>query len=340
MKSRLQKKRQNKKKVKLNKTTNQSQRKKKLYESLLHFYNFYHLEDFLSLKSQYFLNLCEVNSLNWNFNTDWLNKDFLKTQPEKNWRFQLSCPLNCKTNYYGELIFFSSQKFSEHKKKFLKKITFFAASALYFIENKEKMENIKRQWGEAFDSFPQAFCITNRHFKIIRTNQSFQKISRIKKTDLFGKNLFEILPVSTTNLLQKDKEGSWLAKREENGQKLCLEISFKPLFLKKEKIHALLFLIKDVTEEIEIEAKLSDQAKDRELGLIKGSIAHELNNPIAGVKALLNVIEKQIPQKKAEIKDNLTEMQKAIDRCHQIITHLLLASQSPKKNLSDFSLEA
>ena len=323
------------KRRKLNRETNQKtdklEKRKKLYEALLHFYNFHQLKDFLFLKSEHFLKLCEINGLDWNFTTSWLNKGFLKIQSKKTWPFQLACPLNCKTNHYGELIFFSSQRFSQSQKSFLKKIAFFSASTLHFLENKEKMENIKQQWGGAFDSFSQAFCITDKNFKIIRTNQSFEKISSTTKTKLFGKKLPEVFPFPLKMPKQEEQEGSWMVKGERGGCKLCWEISFKTLFLRKENIRALLFLIKDLTEEMEIEEKLSAQAKERELGLIKGSIAHELNNPIAGIKALLSVIEKQISPRKALIKDSLLEMQKAVDRCHRIIKHLLFVSRHSGK---------
>ena len=246
---------------------NKESQRKNLYKILLYIYKFQQLEDFLFLKKLPLLKLCGVSDIHWNFNKAWLEKDFLTDTIERNYPFQWACPLNCKNNHYGELLFFSSQKFSAQKKTFLKKITFFTASALYFIESKEKMKNIKQQWGGAFDSFSQAFCITDKNFKIIRTNQSFQKIT--SKTDLFSKNLFELFPIPVKIPEKEEQEGLWLAKGHKHGKPLCLEISFKPLFLKKEKIQAFLFLIKDVTKEIEIEEKLSAQAKERELGIYK-----------------------------------------------------------------------
>lgn len=325
MKNRLQK-----IKSKAKKATDGFQ-KKQLYSALLCIYKFYQLEDLQFLKSERFLKLCSINYIHWKFNKDWLKKDFLNSEIKQSWPFQISCPLDCKTNNYGELIFFSFQKFSQSKKSFLKKIAFFTASSLYYIENKQKMENIKQQWGGTFDSFSQAFCITDKNFKIIRANQSFQKISDKTKSDLFAKSLFEILPVPVQMPKQEEQEGSWLAKGEREGKKFCWEISFKPLFLKKENIQALLFLIKDVTEEMEIEERLSAQAKERELGLIKGSIAHELNNPIAGMKALLDIVEKRLPPDKSLEKNYLKEMQKAVNRCQEIISHLLSVSHSTER---------
>ena len=125
--------------------TTETLRKRKLYLALLCIYRFYKLRDLLFLKSESFLKLCEVSYIDWKFNKIWLRKDYLNSKiEEKNWPFQISFPLECKTNNYGELIFFSSQKFLQSKKKFLKKIAFFVSFSLYFIENKEKMENIKQ----------------------------------------------------------------------------------------------------------------------------------------------------------------------------------------------------
>ncbi len=301
-------------------------RREKLYSALLCIYKFSQLKDLLFLKSEYFLKLCEVGYIDWKFNKSLIDEDFFKSTNERGWPFQYSCPLTCRTNDYGELIFFSSHKFLQSRKVFLKKIAFFVSSAIYFVKNREKMENIKQHWGGAFDSFSQAFCITDKNFKIIRSNKSFQTISNKTKTELFAKNLFELFPIPDKIIKSNEQTGSWLVKEEKGGRELCWEISLKPLFLKKEKMQVLLFLIKDVAKEIEIENKLSVQAKEREIGLIKGSIAHELNNPIAGIKALLGVMEQQMPPDKLFVRDSLKEMQIAINRCESVVKNLLAVS--------------
>lgn len=316
-----------------NKNNKQSQNQK-LYEFLLHIYHFNHLEDFLFLKSNTFLEICEVKDIHWHFNECWIKKDFSFSPKKEGQLVQWSCPLNFKTNNYGKVVFFSSQKFSQNKKNFLKKISFFTAVALNFIENKKKMEDIKQQWSGVFDSFSQAFCITDKNFKIIRFNQSFQEISNTKKTNLYFQNFFKIIPFSVKIPRVEETEGSQLIKVKNNGREVCWKISFKPLFLKREKIQVILFLIKNVTEEMEIEAKLSVHTKERELGLIKGSIAHELNNPISGIKTLLSLIEKQTVPKSFLIKDSLKEMKKAIDRCYKIIESLLFISKNSTEKLS------
>ena len=301
--------------------------RQKLYSAFLFINNLYSLEDLLKLKNKEFLKLCEIQDLSWQFNTPWLKKEFLMKEEKKLWTYQHTNPLNFKTKSYGDIIFYSSQKFPKNKKMFLKKISSFLASFLYSIENKEKISNIKKQWVDTFDSFCQSFCITNKDFNIVRTNQAFQKLFQKNKKELLYKNLFKMFPFHVKQTEQIEKEGSFLIEGETDNKKIYWEISFKTLYLRKENSKVFLFLIKDVSAEMDIEIKLSNQFKEKEIGLIKGSLAHELNNPIAGIKALLSVIEREISSDEKLIKESLSEMQIAMNTCHKVVQKLLFASK-------------
>ena len=311
--------------------------KEKLYSAFLFINNLYNVEDLLHLKSKEFLKLCEVQAIDWSFSAPWLKTDFLIKKEQNLWPFQYTTPILFKTESYGEFNFYSSQKITQRKKNFLKKISSFIASSLYSIENKEKLSHIKKQWVNTFDAFCQAFCITDKDFNIIRFNQAFQKLFQRSKKDCSRKNLFKIFPFQIKQPEVLEKEGFFLAQGETNNKKIYLEVSFKTLFLKKENSKALLFLIKNITEEMKIESQLSHPAKEQELGLIKGSLAHELNNPIAGIKALLSVIEKAVPQNQHSTRESLKDMQKAMNTCYQVIQNLLLASkQEPNRILDQY----
>ena len=319
-------------KVESIKKSNKNLFREKLYSAFLFINNLYDLKDILSLKSKEFLKLCEVQAIDWHFEAQWLKADFLMKKEKQNWPFQYTTSLIFKTENYGDFSFYSSQKITQRKKNFLKKISSFITSTLYSIENKEKISHIKQQWVNTFDSFFQAFCITDKDFKIIHSNQAFQQLFQTNKKCIHV-NLFKIFPFLIKKPEALEKEGSFLAQGEKNNKKIYWEVSFKTLYLKKESSKALLFLIKDITEEMKIESQLSNQAKEQELGLIKGSLAHELNNPIAGIKALLSVIENAVPQNQHSTKESLKDMQKSMDTCHQVVQSLLLAS---KKNPTGF----
>ena len=315
-------------------TANNSLNRKKLYSAFLFINNLPNLEDLLQLKSKEFLKLCEIQAMDWDFSAPWLKTNFLAETKRQNGPFKYTCLLTFKTKDYGSLSFYSSKKITQRKKSFLNKISSFIASTLYSIENKEKISHIKGQWISAFDSFLQAFCITDKNFNIIRCNQAFQKLFQTNKK-CRQKNLFKIFPFLIKKPEILEKEGSFLIQGEKNSQEIYWEVSFQTLYLKKENSKTFLFLIKDITEEMKIESLLSNQAKEQELGLIKGSLAHELNNPIAGIKALLGVIEKAVPQKDGSTRESLKDMQKAMDTCHQVVQNLLSASKQKPDRVLD-----
>ena len=299
--------------------------RERLYSAFLFINNLYDLEDLLYLKSREFLKLCGVQAIDWSFSALWLKTDSLIKKEPNLWPFQYTSPLHFKSENYGELHFYSSQKISQRKKQFLKKVSSFTASTLFSIENKKKLFHIKKQWVNTFDIFYQAFCITDKDFNIIHFNQAFQQL--FQKKDSSCKNLFKNFPFLIKKSEILEKEGSFLAQGDTDNKKTYWEISFKTLYLRQENSKAILFLIKNITEEMKIKSQLSNQTKERELGLIKGSLAHELNNPIAGIKALLAVIEKELSQDQYSVKSTLKDMQKSVDTCHQVVQNLLLASK-------------
>lgn len=309
---------------------------KKLYSILLSIYSFSQWEDLFALKSKPFLNLCEVAYIGWD-----LEKRIFKgtpllkrNNPKHNTLspYWLKHPLCHNKRHYGYLSFISSHKMNETKKRFLKKIADAVASSIYFIENKNKLENIKQEWSCTFDSFYQPLCITDSYFNILRTNQAFCQLVHSSKQNLIGKNIFYTCPISIQEPLKnKPDTFTWVSTGIYQKKPLNLQFTLKTIYLKNEKISFELVLVKDVTQEIKMEKMLAQKTKNKNLALIKGSIAHELNNPIAGIKTLVHVIDQNLPEKRPEWKEIFKNMDEALNRCQHIIENLLsISHQEPK----------
>ena len=310
--------------------TKADQKRQQLYQALLVSYQLYQPKDFLILRKDFFLKLCDIQELDFFTPLDWLNKEFKKVKSPSVWLFQFKTPLIFKGNDYGHICFYTSQKITKPKQSFLKKISSFITPAIYFISAKEQLASIKKQWLETFDSFPQAFCITDSQFKILHSNTAFQKLFQKNKHDLLGQKLFSSFPPFFKNSDIKKSPSSFILEGLHEKKKVHWEISSRKLYLQKEQMSVLLFLIKDISKEIQLSSKISTIRKEKEMGWIKGSLAHELNNPITGIKLLLSILEKEIHPHHPQFKKELLEMQKAMDSCHQVIQNFLSVSkQSP-----------
>ena len=306
-----------------------------MYETLEYLYKIKSFEDLALLKQESFSKICRIDDLSINLNqsNSFLssqNKEngFLSSENQLSYPFHLSQSLQYQSRSYGELVFYSHKRFSQAKKSLLGKLSLSLSAKLFFIEKKEKAIFIKNQWREIFNSFPQAFCVTNNQFQIIRCNPAFKKLFRKNKQNIFSQNLFKLFPVPVK--IPKSfikKPSSFIAKGE--NHKIYWEITCKKLYLRGEANKSFLFLIKDISSEMEFEAKISSQSKNQEIGWMKGSLAHELNNPITGIKLLISIIKNELADSEKDIQENLKEMEKSISTCQNVIQNLLSASKKP-----------
>ncbi|NCN40795.1 HAMP domain-containing histidine kinase, partial [bacterium] len=90
-----------------------------------------------------------------------------------------------------------------------------------------------------------------------------------------------------------------------------------------------------VTEEMKLERQIREKSKLVELGTIGSSIAHELNNPLAGMLSYLQLLLMDEP-KGTEFYKDLKEMESATLRCRDIVLSLLGFSR--KQSLENQSL--
>ena len=75
----------------------------------------------------------------------------------------------------------------------------------------------------------------------------------------------------------------------------------------------------------------------QELGIISSSIAHELNNPIAGIQAALSLL--MLGEMNEEAKLTLVEMKNGATRCKQLIETFLGFSRANPKSLTTLELQ-
>ena len=329
----------------------------RLYKALQIICQFSRPEDLYELQKEDFLRLCEVSQVYWSLKGPLfknssvlmdtgrdegrgLNGFVTNTSPSfegcedsfKKMRLSDYTPpshrfkrdLTCKNRMYGQLLFVSFEKISVKQKNFLNRVSNMISSSLYFMEDTRQLEISKDQWDLVFDSFYRALCITDEKFQMLRTNKAFRQLTGRKKTEIAGKNVFSVFSIPVHPPFSPGREETWVASSPSGFSPLNLEFSMKTVFLKNERLKVRLLLVKDITEEMKMEKIISNQAQSRELGLIKSSMAHELNNPIAGIKALLTIIESGLSD--TEEKHLLGDMHSAVNRCQEIVSRLLSAA--------------
>ena len=108
--------------------------------------------------------------------------------------------------------------------------------------------------------------------------------------------------------------------RYTNKKKQVFEIVIRRFYNSTERAMQLVIL-RDISRQVKSEHKIAQSAKTAELDIISHSIAHELNNPIAGIYTLLQALQMQ--QHGKNLNEDLKEMSFAVQRCNHIIHKLL-----------------
>lgn len=342
------KKKQTKKSISPEALQQRAQRNQKLYQALVSIYQFSKLEDLLLLKSKKFLSLCEVAYIGWDLKES-LFKDtvlFLKNNRRHSSAspYWIKLALEHQEVFYGHLIFASSHKISKTKVNFLKKITQFAAASLHHIQGIKQAKKREHDWNMTFNSFYQALCITDKNFKIVRSNLACINLIAQKQDNSIGKNFFEQFAWPITPDLPTSGEGSWISKGVSNNQEQYLRFTVKNIFLTNKRVSFYLILAEEVTESCQMERVIAEKARNRDVGLIKTSIAHQLNNPIAGIKALLYVLEHDLAKQdflgESFLSETLADLKEAVSRSQSIVQNLLSASRCQEEQSETEILEA
>jgi signal transduction histidine kinase len=153
-------------------------------------------------------------------------------------------------------------------------------------------------WEKTFDGISDPIAIFDRDQKLLRANRVFHSnLGELPQEELFAEQI-------------KIRDRSYAAHvypivggRDDTPSNLV--------------IHYV-----DVTMAQQMQKQMVQQEKMAALGHLAGNIAHELNNPLTGIRSLAQVLISQIPKEDRRHED-LMEVESAAERCQIIIKNLL-----------------
>lgn len=233
--------------------------------------------------------------------------------------YQYSFTYNNNTYF---ILFKKESGILKTEKWFLKNTGKTLESAIVRLEQQKNLKINKEQWELAFDIIATPICLVDLQGNILRTNKTFREKTKMSKQELLQKNYFTVFfgKEKASLLTQQSNTKKTREKRLINGKEETFEISVQKI-LQNTETEIILVILRDITEQIKVENQIAESAKSAEMGIISSSIAHELNNPIAGIQALLQNLQMQNLDK--NISEDLKEMSLAIQRCTHIINKLL-----------------
>lgn len=228
-----------------------------------------------------------------------------------------STPLVLDNRELGKITFARSKNlpFSDEDTEFLTQISQAIALALDRLNQIERSQFLKQQWKSTFDAITDPVILIDQKYQIVDSNSSFDQIASGASKPYCYERLFgRAVPCENCHL---GHEFKLMSAKVQSGQEVRFEVSSH---LQGENIYVNVY--RDVSDQNRVERQILESSKMAELGTIGGSIAHELNNPLAGLLTFVQLIKGDCKGNEPYFSD-IVEMEKAALRCRDIIQNLL-----------------
>lgn len=195
-----------------------------------------------------------------------------------------------------------------------------------FLE--DSLRRFASRWERTFDGFRDPIAVIDSSMRVLRGNRSFSTgISRKLCHQAFAGSdePCEDCPVAVAPEAARTLEGSVKV-----GRRMYRMSSWPVQETGASRIGGRVTHYSDITESRELYLRLLQHEKMSAIGSLAGNIAHELNNPLTGIRSLAQALRAEA-QDEGTLKEDLSQIENAAKRCQAIIRHLLDFTNTDEK---------
>lgn len=209
------------------------------------------------------------------------------------------------------------------------------------IINRE-MHAASRLWESTFDGIADPIAVIGSGYEILRMNEAFARFplpSRRLCYEIFADRSSPCAGCRLKEVVGTSEHLNWQVRRNTN----VYDVNGYPIHFARDfeseppPVRTVIHHYADVTKSLEMKGYAFQGEKMAAIGLMAGNIAHELNNPLAGLRSLAQVlsVEPTYPQ---SVKNDLKEIETAAERSSAIIRDLLEFSKADDRVRETVSL--
>ncbi len=162
-----------------------------------------------------------------------------------------------------------------------------------------ELERTRDYISNVIDSMPSALISVNENLEVTQWNLKAEEMTGVPAPDAFGMRLDDVFPRMEKDLSLildsiKNKEIQFERKKEYEAESgTCYEdVTIYPLVAIG--IQGAVLRIDDVTSKVRMEEMLVQSEKMLSIGGLAAGMAHEINNPLAGMMQTADVIENRL----------------------------------------------
>jgi signal transduction histidine kinase len=202
-------------------------------------------------------------------------------------------------------------------------------------EREKLITESQKVWMAVIDGIGDYIFIIDRSSKIFRTNNALSRLFHKHPKEIIGTDIVELFGKDAAYIFQKMAEDG-IPKTEENTiNNSTYMISSFPLSYNDQQLT--IYVMKDLSETRRLKEQLYHSYKLASLGLLISGIAHEINNPIAGIITYTELLKMKVHDQ--QIEGGLQKILAGAERCKKVIQNLLTFSRqkTPSKTLESIN---
>lgn len=259
----------------------------------------------------------------------------------------LGVPMLSGEKVLGVLAVCSYEKnaFSEEDLQFFTNITSQAAIAIINAQLFYQVSRGKQEWEQTFDSITDLICLIDPEYRLIRVNRTLAQKLGMEPEQIIGKKCYQVFhsqsdspcPECAHRQAMASKKPFTMEMKGTSGDEVFL-ISAFPRFSSKGEFIGSVYVLRDITEQKRLREQLVQSEKMAAVGQLVSGVAHELNNPLAGVMGYsqLLLMNNGLDSK---TQSYLNKISKESDRAKNIVNNLLTFARKhkPEKKYLDIN---
>lgn len=200
----------------------------------------------------------------------------------------------------------------------------------------DELTRYSYRWERTFDGLAEPLAIIDARDAVVRSNRSFSDRSRHGPCyELFQgrKDRCPGCPIPAVLASRSAQKGE-----VRKGDRVY-EVHSYPIFLGRKDVPSnFVSLYVDVTNKRDLTQKYIQTEKMSALGLLAGHIAHELNNPLTGLRSMAQLLAAEAPAG-SQLQADFKEVEKAAARSEKTIRHLIEFVDMEGKDVDWISLD-
>lgn len=173
-------------------------------------------------------------------------------------------------------------------------------------------------WEQTFDGIDEPVAILDQDYQLLRCNRKFSQDLLMHQCHLhFNKLNKPCVGCPVQKVVEQQNSLISQVRRNES----VYEVHAYPIRIGDAgRATTMVNHYVDVTKSVDLQSRMIQNEKMAAIGHLAGHIAHELNNPLTGIRSLAQVL---ITQTQEQLQNDLHEVEKAAGRCQVIINNLL-----------------